>query len=344
MRSGDLARTSRRPRIARGAWRRSAVGQGPPAVLGCRRADALALPARHRAARRAAHTCGSSTPAAGPRRRPGPMIRWRWPGPARRWWPRSARPTRDSASPTIRSTAPRVRRSRQRRSRAPDVTTGPTRGPTALEAPCSGRYRDIDPALTPGGTRLYFNSDRPTSGITARGDFDLWALGRSARWADPVRSAATSATIAAPAPYRSTPTARSTSTPPATTCPDLRARPTADSYGLPDAGRARARSSQQALEPVRRARSPAFLIYVLDPGRVGARRLVVTFRRPTAPGPRPSRWSSTARGRLRAGARPTAATCSSSEARRRAAPADGRPPGDIYPDRKPGRRAATAVS
>ena len=43
----------------------------------------------------------------------------------------------------------------------------------------SGRYRDIDPALSPDGRMLVFASNRPqTPGGGARTDFDLWAVDR----------------------------------------------------------------------------------------------------------------------------------------------------------------------
>ncbi len=58
----------------------------------------------------------------------------------------------------------------------------------AAVAPWSGTYRDIDPFVTVDGTRLYFSSDRPTAGTTARPDFDLWYLERGeAGWGEPRR-------------------------------------------------------------------------------------------------------------------------------------------------------------
>ena len=46
-------------------------------------------------------------------------------------------------------------------------------------APFSGRYRDIDPALSPDGRYLVFASNRPLQAEGARrGDFDLWRVDR----------------------------------------------------------------------------------------------------------------------------------------------------------------------
>jgi len=55
-------------------------------------------------------------------------------------------------------------------------------------APFSGRYRDIDPALSPDGRMLVFASNRPRgSGGETRKDFDLWAVDRArdGRWGEP---------------------------------------------------------------------------------------------------------------------------------------------------------------
>jgi len=52
----------------------------------------------------------------------------------------------------------------------------------------SGRYRDIDPALSPDGRMLVFASNRPRdSGGETRKDFDLWAVDRldDGRWSVP---------------------------------------------------------------------------------------------------------------------------------------------------------------
>ncbi|XXF76981.1 hypothetical protein P2318_28585 [Myxococcaceae bacterium GXIMD 01537] len=53
--------------------------------------------------------------------------------------------------------------------------------------PFSGRYRDIDPAFSPDGGRLFFASNRPLSeGEPVRADFDLWVVERTARgWGTP---------------------------------------------------------------------------------------------------------------------------------------------------------------
>ncbi len=52
----------------------------------------------------------------------------------------------------------------------------------------SGRYRDIDPALSPDGRMLVFASNRPReSGGETRKDFDLWVVDRlrDGRWSAP---------------------------------------------------------------------------------------------------------------------------------------------------------------
>jgi Tol biopolymer transport system component len=54
-------------------------------------------------------------------------------------------------------------------------------------APFSGRYSDIDPFVTPDGSRLYFSSIRPVEGVL-RGDVDIWYVERTAAgWGEPVR-------------------------------------------------------------------------------------------------------------------------------------------------------------
>ncbi|MFP2926711.1 TolB family protein [Pyxidicoccus sp. 3LG] len=46
-------------------------------------------------------------------------------------------------------------------------------------APFSGRWRDIDPALSPDGRRLFFASNRPLKdGEPVRKDFDIWMVER----------------------------------------------------------------------------------------------------------------------------------------------------------------------
>ena len=52
----------------------------------------------------------------------------------------------------------------------------------------SGRYRDLEPALSPDGSRLYFMSYRPHDGVgEERDDTDLWAVDRAAdgSWGTP---------------------------------------------------------------------------------------------------------------------------------------------------------------
>lgn len=53
-------------------------------------------------------------------------------------------------------------------------------------APFSGTHRDIDPFVTPDGRRLYFSSDRPRPGAPERKDFDLWYMERDGGgWSEP---------------------------------------------------------------------------------------------------------------------------------------------------------------
>jgi hypothetical protein len=54
-------------------------------------------------------------------------------------------------------------------------------------APFSGRHSDIDPFVTPDGSRLYFSSIRPVDGVL-RGDVDVWYVERTPDgWGEPVR-------------------------------------------------------------------------------------------------------------------------------------------------------------
>jgi len=58
---------------------------------------------------------------------------------------------------------------------------------TPSVAPFSGTYSDIDPFITPDGSRLYFSSIRPLNG-RAKPDLDLFYVERTADgWTDPVR-------------------------------------------------------------------------------------------------------------------------------------------------------------
>ncbi|WP_163989599.1 TolB family protein [Pyxidicoccus caerfyrddinensis] len=54
-------------------------------------------------------------------------------------------------------------------------------------APFSGRWRDIDPALSPDGRRLFFASNRPVKeGEPVRKDFDVWMVEREGSgWSTP---------------------------------------------------------------------------------------------------------------------------------------------------------------
>ena len=51
----------------------------------------------------------------------------------------------------------------------------------------SGKYSDMDPALSPDGRRLYFSSIRPVGGQT-RGDLDIWMVEQTGRgWSEPIQ-------------------------------------------------------------------------------------------------------------------------------------------------------------
>ncbi len=54
-------------------------------------------------------------------------------------------------------------------------------------APFSGHWRDLEPAIAPDGSRLYFVSNRPGPGRTPdRGDSDIWVMDRLGHaWGDP---------------------------------------------------------------------------------------------------------------------------------------------------------------
>lgn len=53
-------------------------------------------------------------------------------------------------------------------------------------APFSGRWRDIDPYISPDGTKLFFASTRPISGKEPRKDFDIWMMEKNgAGWGEP---------------------------------------------------------------------------------------------------------------------------------------------------------------
>lgn len=53
-------------------------------------------------------------------------------------------------------------------------------------APFSGRWSDADPHLTPDGSKLFFISNRPTSGDTANPSCDLWMVERAGDgWGEP---------------------------------------------------------------------------------------------------------------------------------------------------------------
>jgi hypothetical protein len=43
-------------------------------------------------------------------------------------------------------------------------------------APFSGRWSDADPHFSPDGSKLFFISNRPVTGDSARGDYDIWVV------------------------------------------------------------------------------------------------------------------------------------------------------------------------
>lgn len=52
-------------------------------------------------------------------------------------------------------------------------------------APFSGRYRDLEPSLSPDGSKLFFSSDRPAPGKEGN-DYDIWVVERlNGKWSDP---------------------------------------------------------------------------------------------------------------------------------------------------------------
>ncbi len=54
-------------------------------------------------------------------------------------------------------------------------------------APFSGEHSDLEPAFSPDGKRLYFASNRPTSGSEEKKDFDLWYVERNGNsWSEAV--------------------------------------------------------------------------------------------------------------------------------------------------------------
>ncbi len=53
----------------------------------------------------------------------------------------------------------------------------------------SGRYPDVDPALSPDGSKLFFVSKRPVEGTAPKEDFDIWVADRTGKdkWGEPRR-------------------------------------------------------------------------------------------------------------------------------------------------------------
>jgi len=57
---------------------------------------------------------------------------------------------------------------------------------TPTLAPFSGRWSDADPHFSPDGSKLFFISNRPASGDTARASCDLWMVTRGGSgWGEP---------------------------------------------------------------------------------------------------------------------------------------------------------------
>lgn len=148
-------------------------------------------------------------------------------------------------------------------------------------APWSGRYRDVDPVLTPDGARLYFSSDRPVRGDEARPDFDLWFLERGPDgWREPRRlagdvnddrstgacSVATDRTLYVDV-----------------TRGDARqiveASPTADGYGPTTPVALALPAGTTASNPLI-APDRSYLIHTIDPGPSGGADLAVSYREP----------------------------------------------------------------
>lgn len=61
-------------------------------------------------------------------------------------------------------------------------------------APFAGQYRDIEPAFSPDGLKLFFSSNRPKSDTTVRpGDYDIWYVERKTiddKWSAPINPGA----------------------------------------------------------------------------------------------------------------------------------------------------------
>lgn len=54
-----------------------------------------------------------------------------------------------------------------------------------------GTYRDVDPCISPDGSRLYFSSNRPIDGDNPKADFDTWfAEWKGNQWGEPVNPGA----------------------------------------------------------------------------------------------------------------------------------------------------------
>lgn len=54
------------------------------------------------------------------------------------------------------------------------------------KAAFSGKYKDIDPAFSPDGKQMLFNSTRPVLGKTATDDFDIWTIRQTPTgWSEP---------------------------------------------------------------------------------------------------------------------------------------------------------------
>lgn len=55
-------------------------------------------------------------------------------------------------------------------------------------APFAGKYRDLEPAFSQDGQRLYFSSDRPINGTTSK-DVDIWYVDKkNGEWGEPINA------------------------------------------------------------------------------------------------------------------------------------------------------------
>jgi hypothetical protein len=202
-------------------------------------------------------------------------------------------------------------------------------------APWSGRHRDVGPALSPDGKRLYFSSDRPSGGDEPRADFDLWYLERGpAGWSQP-RHLAGDAHDDRSSGMRSIAADRTLYFDAAKGDGGaiVEASPTADGYGptTPVA---------LALPPGTTASNPliapdrGYLIHVIEPGPSGGADLAVSYRNPdgTWQPPQPLLEVNSAAADFAPALSPDGRYLFFTSERPGVvpAPATGRPPGDVY--------------